>query len=819
MLVSIDWISDFVQVLDIPADKLAEKFTLSVAEVESIKVTGEYLKKMSVAQVTAIEPHPDAEKLNLVSFKINSTDFRKVVCGASNVRIGMKTPFAPIGTILPGGFELTPKKIRGILSEGMLCSESELGISEDSDGIMELSSDSPVGQSLSEYFEERPDVILDIDNKSLTHRPDLWGHYGMAREFAVIFEKNLKNPFAADWQKEIENKIEKEFQSNKSLYSPVKVALEGESACLGYFGLTIQGVKVGKSPRWMERRLQAVGLRPINNIVDISNYVMAELGFPNHIFDREKIDGDKVIIKRAFKNEEFQTLDEVKRQITPLDTIIGDINKILVLGGIMGGVNSGVTEKTNAIFLEVANWKAPEIRKTSNRLGLRTDSSQRYEKSLDSQLMKRTLFRMVQLILQLHPEAKIIGPIQYQGVKIEGIKPLILKISLKRINSVLGVSLSMERVSNIFQSLGFGVKITKEEFEIVVPSYRATKDIQIDADLIEEIGRVIGYDKVIATSPLLNICPQGLESPKSLERKIMDFCVLNGKTFQLMTYPLIGETLLNKVKWPNRNQLTLINPISKEHDRMRDSLIPSFLEVCGLNSKHYNKFNIFELGRGYLPKNQEYREEKNYLGLGFFNKGRTPFLELLDFVERLLGFLKVPFEFCPANEKFKNLVIPEEWEGIHPFEFTNIRIMGKMTGGFFGVHPLMLRNFKIKGHFCIAIIDLSFGDKVIKDKTNYQPLPKFPESQFDFTVVAEEETAILNLVQIGQKTKIKEISTFGVVDIFELGERKKAVTLRAIFSDPEKTLGGEFLELAQKKLIEAFQRGGYPLRTLEKSPS
>lgn len=804
MLISIDWINDFVKTPDMDPVKLGEKFTLATAEVEGVLTSGEHLTKMCVAKVLEFEKHPEADKLNLVTFEITGGEKRKVVCGAANVKVGMKTPFAPIGTVLPGGFELTPKKIRGVLSEGMLCSESELGLSEESQGIMELPTEAPTGERLDKYFKETPDVLLDIDNKSLTHRPDLWGHYGIAREFSAIFKNPLKNPFDEKWQKDLESKI-------PGGNSPVKVKLVGDSAGIGYYGLTVKNIKVGESPAWMKKRLTAIGLRPINSIVDISNYVMLELGYPNHIFDRDLIDGDEVVIKRVGKVSSFVTLDEEERKLVPEDTVICDSKKPLVIAGLMGGLNSGVNEKTNTVFLEVANWKAAQVRKTSTRLGLRTDSSQRYEKSLDSHLMKRTLLRLLDLIIELNPEAEIVGGIEYDGMKYWKDEPLVKPLTLDKINSVLGTDLKSGEVKDILESLDFHVK-GDDPFAITVPTYRATKDIEHPDDIIEEVGRIIGYDNIHSTAPKWEMTPARLTQAQELHRKIRDYIVYHAKSFEVMTYPLVGEKLYKNASWPLNDDLLLLNALSVEHNRMRPSLVPGLLESAGINAKNFSEFRFFELGRSYLKSKDNFQDERSQLGMVFYNQVKTPFIELCNNVETLMQTTNIPGELVPKHPKFKNPLVSEDWEGVHPFEFLNIRVMGKMVGAVLSIHPVLLRRFKIKGHLSMAILDMtSFENNRLKDKTKYRPLPKFPGSKFDCTVVLEKDRPIGDVLASMKKVKIKEMDSFKVVDIFSEGD-KKNLTVRASFIDPEKTLSGEFLAEAQKMIMDNLSKAGFPLK-------
>jgi phenylalanyl-tRNA synthetase beta chain len=804
MLISIDWIKDFVSIPEMDPVKLGEKFTLACAEVEGVHSSGEHLKKMSVAKVLEIEKHPEADKLNLVTFEIGNGEKRKVVCGASNVRVGMKTPYAPVGTVLPGGFELIPKKIRGVLSEGMLCSEEELGLKESSEGILELPDSAPTGQRLDLYFKETPDILLDIDNKSLTHRPDLWGHFGMAREFSAIFHQVMKNPFNQNWAQKLEEK-----QDHRQ--SPITVKLEGPSACLGYFGLTVENITVGESPDWIQKRLKAVGLRPINSIVDISNYVMMELGFPNHIFDRNMIEGNQVIIKQIGKEDKFLTLDEIWRDLNPTDTIICDAQKPLVLGGIMGGLNSGVSENTKTIFIEVANWKAALVRKTSTRLGLRTDSSMRYEKSLDSNLMKRTLLRILELVLELNPHAKVVGNIQYDGEKFGEVPPLKKHVTLDKINAVLGTKLTRGDVVSILESLDFQVQ-GEDPLEVTVPTYRATKDIEVVDDIIEEIGRIIGYDNIVPLAPLWEVTPVRLSTSQTLHRKIKDFMSFHGRAFEIMSYPLVGQDLFKKASF--KIELSgLLNALSNDHDHMRSSLIPGILDAAEKNAKNYSEFHFFELGRVYLADQKNFAKEDSHLAVAFYDRDKTPFMDLTNIMERLLNHLSIPFDFSKTNPKFKNPLIDESWEGIHPIEFLNIRAMGKMAGMVMSIHPLMLRKFKIKGHLSVAIFNLTqFETAKVTDKTKYRPLPKFPGSKFDCSVVINDNQDVADIFECLKKVKINEVESFQIVDNFKMDQGLRSVTIRANISDPEKTLTGELITMAQNKIMQTLKEGGFPLK-------
>lgn len=806
MLISIDWIRDFTPVPNLTAKEIYTRFTLATAEVEDVITQGEHLEKIVVAEIISFEKHPEADKLNLVTFKISETEIRKVVCGASNVSVGIRIPFAPLGVKLPNGLVLEAKKIRGILSEGMLCSEEELGFSESSSGLMELPLDAPLGMNMLTFFKKIKDTILDIDNKSLTHRPDLWGHYGMAREFSAIYGIPLLNRFNKEWSENLTSRYTKE-------KSPIIPRLEGNSAALSYYGLSLSNIEIKPSPEWLKARLSACGLRSINNIVDISNYVMLELGFPLHIFDRDQIIGEEVIIKKLSEECLFKTLDEIERKLRDGDTVISDAEGPLVLAGIMGGKKSGVDEATKNIFIEVANWKAVMIRRTSTRLGLRTDSSQRFEKTLDGHLAERTLLRTLELILELCPEAKVVGKAEYAGINLSEDKPLIIKTSLTKIKTVLGCELSKERLIEILHSLDFKTSAEDHLLLVTVPSYRATKDVEYEADLIEEVGRIIGYDNIIPLSPLDVVAPVKLSEMQKTQRRVRDFMVMQGKSFEIMSYPLIGHSLLKKVSWPSSaTGLKLINSLSEEHNLMRPSLIPSLLEVAETNVKNQERFRFFEIGRAYREDEVNFSKEEIHLGAAFFDKDKNPYLDMTNVVSNLLTSLNLSFDLVERNPKFINPLVPTEWLGNHPFEFTNIRVMGKNAGAIFSVHPLILRNLKMKGNLTICLFDLSlFSNYTAKDKTKYKPLNKFPTSNFDWTVVVPLEQQVSEVLSAAKKVKLKELQSVQVLDIFP-SEKVKYVTIRAVLADETTTLNPVILKQAEALLIDATLKGGFNLK-------
>ena len=807
MLISLNWIKDFVDLPEKSPDQYATDLTLATAEVEKWYKSGEHLSKITIAKVDTVNPHPKADKLKLVTFSSPKLGEKEVVCGAPNVRPGIKVAYAPVGTEFPNGLILESKKIRGIVSEGMLCSEAELEVGEDAAGIWELPDDAALDQNLAEYLQRTPDLIIEIDNKSLTHRPDLWGHIGIAREFSTIYRVPLKDRFGDPWKDSLRARYTKDA-------SPIVPVIEGDTACYGYAGVTVENVTVKESPLWMQERLLACGLRPINNMVDIGNYVMLEVGGPLHMFDCEMIKGSQIIIKRVDKACELEMLDGSVAKLEAGDTVVADAERPLVVAGIMGGLDSGVTDGTKNVFVEAANWKPAQVRRLSTRLGLRTDSSQRFEKALDTHLVERTTLRAVELILEFCPEAKIRGKYEWAGEDLSKYEPLKIETSYHAIDTLLGKEVAPKESRSILEHLGFGVEDKAKKVFVTVPSYRATKDIECEADLVEEVGRIVGYDNVTPAAPQNDVTAVRMSNAKQLHRKIQDYLVLHAAALEVMTYPMISDELLDLVNWGDHAEgLVLSNAISEEHDRMRPSMIPSLLEALAANTKHYERFRFFELGRTYHPAKDDFSVEHSTLGIVCYSQQDSCFVDAINITEGLFENLMLPVHVQAPNKKSKNPIISTEWSGCHPFEFQEIKVMGKIAGAVFSINPALLGKLKVKGNATFVIIELQdFEDRLLIDKRKYKSIPKVPGSIFDCTVVAKSRVPVGDLMAPIQKLKVKELQDVNVVTVFELNDEEKAVTLRTTFLDPEKTLPGEQIKEYEDKVVGALNKAGFPLK-------
>ncbi|ERP39096.1 phenylalanine--tRNA ligase subunit beta [Chitinivibrio alkaliphilus] len=806
MDISLQWIRDFTDIPSLPPAEISTRFTMATCEVEAVQEVGAYMEQVVASKVTDITAHPDADNLQIVTVDAGQAH-HSVVCGAPNVHRGMLVPFAPVGTTLPGGFTLVPKKIRGVESQGMLCAEDELGLGTSHEGLLSLPEDTPPGTPLHSIYGVSRDVLLDIDNKSITHRPDLWGHFGMAREFAAVFNTPLQNPFTPEWCEEL-----RQLGTGKA---PVQLHVEEDSACKAYLGLSLSGIQISQSPQWMQQRLTNCGIRPINNIVDISNYVMLELGIPLHIFDRDHITDNTIRVERLKEEISFETLDGEIRSLKAGDTVVSDGEKPLVIAGIMGGANSGVTEDTETIFIEVANWKASEVRTTSARIGLRTDSSQRYEKSLDSQLLERTLLRTLELVRSQCPHAVVEGAIQKGGADLSTpYTPRVITVSTDKICAILGKEISRDHIAEILTKLDFSLKIEEDLFSITVPSYRATKDIECDADIIEEVGRIIGYDNIAPVPTYETIRPLRPATEIQFTRKLRDFLVLRGNLIETMTYPMIGRSLLEKADWHEKNEsLTLKNALSRDHEIMRPSVVPSLLEMAGQNAKNFPRFSAFEIGRQYQNDKDNFSKEETVVTIALYDRNENRFIELRNLLEELIRYLAIPVTLNEPREKFPNALVHREWTGLHPYETLDIKTMGKNKGFLTTLHPLMARTFKIKGTLSMAVMSIQELQSLKpREKVRYTPLPKYPGSTFDCTLRTPHHTSADTVVRAVERLKIPHVISVKVADVFSLNDAEKAVTIQTSFLNPQGTLDHEFLETQQDKIVAELETAGFPLK-------
>ncbi len=662
---------------EVSADVLARTLTMSVVEVEEIISQAESLDKVLLGEVIAINTHPNADKLKLATVDIGNEKV-EVVCGGVNLSEGMKVAFAQIGARVKWhgqGELITLEKaaIRGVESNGMICAAEELGLVDakaTEHGIMDLSEyPDKIGTPLAQVLKYN-DLIIAVDNKSITHRPDLWGHLGLARELAALWQTKLVIPKLAD------------IKSTDGASLSVKI--QEPKFCQRYLGIILNNVKVGESPIWLKNRLQALGFRPINNVVDVANFVMAEIGQPLHTFDLKKLSSPEITVRKATAGEIIKTLDEIERMLDANTLVIADKKQAIAIAGIIGGLNSAVDEKTTSLVIESANFDAVSVRKTAGKLGFRTEASSRFEKALDPNLAEVGIKRFVYLLQEICPEVTVGSNLvdEYPSVP----QTTTIKVSPTWLNERLGTKLASKTIKDILESLGFAVNPSSPplerggsiEWEVAVPSFRATRDISIPEDLIEEVARIYGYDKIKPTLPKFDVKNQVQDKAQELRWKIREILVGVGFTENLsysfvskQTLAALPSEVLAVLPIPVDKLLELKNPVNQAESFLRPGLIPNMATQLVLNALHlpHQPIQIFELGRVFTNLEGEFKAStaKNnlptqpwHLALAVRlpgNEVALTYQTLRGAIEAIGKNLGVTFQFVPVGKMSAKIMV------------------------------------------------------------------------------------------------------------------------------------------------------------------
>ena len=604
MYISMNWINDFVDLKGINLEELINRFTLSVAEVEGTIKYGENIKDVITAKIVEIEKLSTSDKLRKVKVD-NGKEIITYVCGAKNIKIGDIVPFAQIGSIV-NGIEVKQVQIAGETSNGMCLSEKELGISEDHSGVMVFDNNTKLGINVKELL-NIDDTVFEIDNKSLTNRPDLWGHYGIAREIAALTGRKLKN-------------IKVESLEEYNNLKEVDVEVEDKEKCYRYTAIEVENITSKKLDVNKRIRLYYCGMRSINLLVDLTNYIMLELGQPMHAFDKNLVNNIKV---RSIENDiDFKTLDDISRKIDKGTLMICNNDEPIAIAGIMGGANSEITDNTNSLVLESANFDFVCIRKSAVDLKLRTDASAHYEKSLDPEITDIAIKRYIKLLKENDKGIKVTSRLtdiyvkKYPTIKIE--------ITRQYINSRIGIELSLNKIKEILISLEFEIKENGETLIVKVPSFRATKDISIKADLVEEIARIYGYDNIEPQTKNQPLRIVETDDEKKTENTIKDLLAIKYGLSEIHTYIWYDKKKNKELNLEvNENNIKLANSLNANFNVLRESMIPSLLYTLSENIKYYPNVNIFECGRTfeYPNKGEECIENKN-LGIVLCSKNK-----------------------------------------------------------------------------------------------------------------------------------------------------------------------------------------------------
>ena len=787
MFLSMNWISDFVDLSGLDKLKLINQFSLSTAEVENdIYFKGSDLSGVVVAEIKSVENHPDSKKLHLLKVDAGESELTDVVCGAPNVRVGMKTAFAKVGAKI-GEIEIAPRKLAGYLSNGMCCSEKEIGISDDNSGIMEITDDIPNGTDLKSVY-AIDDIIFEVDNKSLTNRPDLWGHYGIAREFAALSGRPLKDIGGVDLSKydslpKVDMKIE-------------------DSLCQRYSCLQVENIKRTVSPVDMRIRLYYCGMRAINFLADLTNYLMLEMGQPMHAFDSRKV--EKIRIKRFDTPFTFQTLDGVERNIDENTLMICNDNTPVAIAGIMGGLDSEIVDDTTTLTLESATFNAASVRKSTVRLAHRTDASMRYEKCLDPEMTVTAIARFVELLQKYDDGASVVSALtddyayHYDNVE--------LKFDKAFVDKYTGIDISNDTIVKTLKSLGFGVELENDSFTVDVPSWRATKDVTMKADIIEEITRIYGYDNFDIHTAVAPLYPVRPSIEKTVEDKIKDLLVKRFSLHELHSYVWSYYDELKAIGLDADGVIKLDGATNPNIETIRRSIIPTQLCQVKSNTSFALRFGIFEIGRVVtgLDENNNCIEKKK-LAITLFSK-IAPVSVLFYKLRDILEIMSDDIKHKPLTFEAKQAEYPYQ----HPVNLNRVFCDGVEIGEIGIVYPTVQKKIDKKASIVYAEIDVEAFANIENASIQYIEPSRFPEMEIDLSFISKTFAPISIAIAEAKSPLVKNVY---VTDIYEdENDGSKSITTRIVFAHPERTLTKEEVTEVIDKIIATLKDKGIELK-------
>lgn len=791
MNLSINWLKDFVNTDGIDIKEFCDKMTDTGSKVEGYEVLGSDIVNVVVGKITEITKHPDSDHLQICILEDGEESPRQIVTGAQNVFVGAIVPVAKAPATLPGGVTIKAGKLRGVESNGMLCSIGELGLTEhdmpgsDNSGIFILNnyipSDTPLGSDIRDVL-MLSDKVVEFEITS--NRPDCLSMIGLAREAKVTFDlpMTLKAPVVTE--------------SDGDISDYLSVDVEDGKLCRRYAARVVKNVKIAPSPLWMRMRLRAAGVRPINNIVDITNYVMLEYGQPMHAFDYSMLDGSHIIVRNAKDNEKFISLDDKEHILNSSNLVIADEKKAVALAGVMGGANSEIKDNTATVVFESACFDGASVRLTAKSQGMRTESSSRFEKGLDPENCMAALDRACELVTLLGAGEIVHGLIDvYKG---KG-QPRVLPLEVERMNKFLGVELSKEYMVKILTDLDFKI----EGDSVIVPSFR--DDIVEMNDIAEEIIRIYGYNKIEAT-PFRGAVKAGALTPKQAFRSRLHTLLCGMGFMQSNTFSFVSPKNDDKIMLPAdsplRNHVVISNPLGEDTSVMRTSLIPNVLDVLEHNNAHnVSKASVYELSHVYFPGEEENAlpAEPYMLAMGFYGAG--DFYTLKGMVDAILadcGIKKVRYTSCSDDTTF------------HPGRCANIIARGSMNIGTLGqIHPKVTEIYGINAPVYMAYLPVETLFEISDFKKQYKALPKFPATARDLSFLCERDLEVGAIEEVIRKSAGKLIENVELFDIYT-GERllkdTKSVSFRITFRAADRTLTDDEVNKAIDKILASLNK-------------
>ncbi|HEX4808524.1 MAG TPA: phenylalanine--tRNA ligase subunit beta [Bryobacteraceae bacterium] len=783
MKFSYNWLADSVPGLSTSASELQRLITMKTAECEAVDPVGAHFKAVVAARVLALEPMTKG-KNQRVTIDAGTGQEITVVCGAPNVHPDMIAAWVPPGVALHGK-TIGKAIIEGIESDGMLASPAELGISRDHSGLLELESAQP-GMPIPGLA---ADWVIEIDNKSLTHRPDLWGHLGMAREVAAITGGTLADPVKLD--------------ALPSDEPAIKIEVANPALCPRYSALVLENVKVGPSPLWLQARLESVGLNPINNIVDVTNYILAELPQPMHAFDGDELVGGTILVRTALPGERLAALNGESYDLDPADLVIADAAGPIALAGVIGGSASAISEETTRIVLESANFLAASIRLTSARHKLRTDASMRFEKSLDPENTVRGLARALELLKEACPGIRVVGGVADAATPRIVPAPIPLPVSV--VVKKLGAPVSADRVRRILSDLGFAVQVTAPDlFSVTVPSWRATKDISLPDDLVEEVGRMVGYGEIAPAPPLVAATVPPANPMRLYLRQVRAQMASQGFT-ETYNYSFVNQTDLLRFDFDPALCLTVRNPVASEWTHIRPSLLPGLFNNIVSNVRNYAEFRLFEIGHEVrLDRASGEVSERTHSAATIYSAqgDERDFFELKRVVECLFTGARL----CSAEAKLYE----------HPMRAAEIEWRGSTIGRLFEIHPKLLEQEGLGGRAVLFDVDLDVAQSLAASRVfRYTPPRRYPTSGFDLSVISELRLPVSRIQDELAALAGSDLASLDFVRQYAgppLPEGSKSVSYHLEIGALDRTMTADELTAIRNRIIQGMRGAGYELR-------
>lgn len=786
MFVSMNWIKEYVDFAGQDVTSLIKRFTLSTAEVEDIIYKGTEVSGVIVAEIKSVEAHPNSKKLHLLTVDTGSK-ICNVVCGAPNVAVGQRVAFAPEGATVVGG-KITKATVAGFESEGMCCGEDELGISDDHTGLMAIDVDCPLGTDIKSIY-DIDDIIFEVDNKSLTNRPDLWGHYGIAREFAVLAGTPLK-PLPL---------TEPVFSGTDK----IDVNIKRSDIAYRYSCCSFKNITRKVSPTNWRIRLYYCGMRAISLLVDLTNLIMLEVGQPTHAFDGTGI--KNITVDTPATPIKFKTLDGIERNIDTDTLLIYTNDKPSAIAGIMGGEESEIESSSNSVVLESATFDGVSIRKSSSRLGHRTDASMRYEKMLDPELTMTAVYRFWNMLQSVDSGAEVASKVTDEYAK--KYPTIVIDITKQYIDRYTGIDIPSDTIYNTLSALGFETKRDNDNFTVVVPTWRATKDVSLKADLVEEVSRIYGYDNFAITSTQSLLKPEKSLPSRDEDNRVKDLLVKRYNMHEVHSYIWFEGKKLYDIGIEVEENPKLLNTVTPENSVLRNSMLPTILTFVYENKTYADSYGIFEIGRVVdgVNANGECNERRK-LGFVLFDKRNTEkqtYFKAVDIINTIVNSIK------HNVVSYQKVSVKHQWQ--HPKNTSDIIVDGVNIGTLCTLHPFNAQKIDKNAAIVCVEIDMElFNDLVIKDM-QYQDVSKFPSIDYDISLVVPKSVMFKDIKAKIESMKVVDLANISVIDVYEL-EAETSVTVRFSFSAFDRTLVMDDVQASMSSIVSELEKDGIKSR-------